>query len=103
MAIAVGLVLGHLVVDQRSNRYSRPVLRLRHNAIADRVERQPFVLGEETWLPRYGQTLVDDPSRDVVPGRSVALVENIIAGVTITHQGDPPAGQVLPGQPVRGR
>src|SRR5689334_1503828 len=103
MAIAVGLVLGHLVVDQRSNRYSRPVLRLRHNAIADRVERQPFVLGEETWLSRYGQTLVDDPSRHVIPGRSVALAENIIAWIAITHPDDPPAGRALPGQPVRGR
>src|SRR5689334_16692299 len=103
MAIPIRAVLCHLIVDQRSDWYWRPVFWLRNNAIADRVDRQPFVCREELWLPRYRQTLVNDPPRHLIPGRRVALAENIIAWVSITHQDDPPAGQVPPGRQERGR
>ena len=67
VAVAVGHVIGHLVVDHRRHRNRRSVFRLRHDAVADRGQRQPFVLRKEPRITRHGKPLVDHTSRRLVP------------------------------------
>ena len=79
-AIAVDLVLEHLLVDIGRQRHGRPVRRLRHDPGADGAERRPFRSREEARPGMHGEALVDRASRRLVPGQRVALVEDVVAG-----------------------
>src|SRR6185312_7584834 len=78
VAIAVAVIFHKLVVDEGGDRDRRPVGRLRHDPCRDRDEGAEFVLAEETRLTRQRQPRVDDAARLLVPGRRVALRQNVI-------------------------
>ena len=67
IAVAVAAVLEQLRVDQCRQRNRRPCPGLGHDAVADRLQNQPFCLREVTRFARHGEALVDDLARLLVP------------------------------------
>ena len=85
VAIAVAAVLEQLGVDHRGERHRRSVVRLRHDAVADRFERPPFLRRKKPRLARQGEPLVDHLARLLVPRRRVPLGEHVVAGIALAH------------------
>ena len=76
----------HLFVDHGGDRHRpRPRDGLRHDAVAERAQRRPFLVGEEPMLVGIdGEPPIDDAPRLLVPRRRVALGEHIVAGIAVS-------------------
>ena len=101
-AIAVPMVLEHLLVDIGGKRHVRTILGLWYDTSADRAEGQPFRLAEEAGAGMYGDAFVDGSSRRLIPGKRVAFLQDIVARKAVCHR-SPFSISVSAAMPARAR
>src|SRR5579883_2257347 len=88
VAIPVAAVGMQFLIDHCGERHGTGAVgRLGDDAVADGAENAPLRIGEELMFLRIDrQALVDHRPRLLVPRRSVALCEDVIAWITIRHR-----------------
>src|SRR5665213_3588126 len=100
--VTVEQAVSHLLIDIGRKGNRRAISWLRHDPLADRAQSEPLVRREETRSMRYGQAAIDHLPRLLVPGLRPALVQHVVAWITISHRDDPPSGRARRGPPAPG-